>query len=61
MRYYIIEENNKDGIIETVNIYLKNGWIPQGGIYKNNNYYSQAILKVESEPLIKSHHDKKYH
>ena len=45
MEYRIVVERTPNELEKTVNIYLKNGWIPAGGICISGLSQSQALIR----------------
>ena len=53
MEYKIIEDTSKIRFEESVNKYIKSGWIPVGGVAiktseYGNVYYCQAMIKQDN-------------
>lgn len=47
-KYEILEERESWKLSENVNRYIKNGWIPQGGIMFNGNKIYQVMVKLHT-------------
>ncbi|GGB96402.1 hypothetical protein [Dyadobacter sediminis] len=53
-RYLIVESNGLDKLAQIVNAYIKEGWIPLGGVVVNQisaltpKEYTQAMTKIQA-------------
>ena len=46
-KYKIIAEDSKAALEIYINEYIKNGWVPTGGVTKKGNLLYQAIVKSD--------------